>query len=185
MPIATTRRGAKDACGGTGYTLASDDVVLHEGQQLLVPARRATKVVVQVEERIPATRHSQHIAGDQLGVTATKRCHDHASERTILRGRGVHDDAPTTHLNAQLACTTGQPALGIGTNVYYQRHVHTRVDQVEHRAIRIVVSRKDHGALWHEAVAMQVATHTSREHYARAVVVRKDEWALGGAGRDN
>ena len=143
---ATTRRGTKNARGGTGYALTSDDIVLHEGQQLLVPTRRATKVVVQVEERIPATRHSQHIAGDQLGVTATKRCHDHASERTILRGRGVHDDAPTTHLNAQLACTTGQPALGIGTNVYYQRHVHTRVDQVEHRTIRIVVGRQHHGA---------------------------------------
>ena len=185
MPIATTRRGAKDACSGTGYTLASDDVVLHEGQQLLVPARRATKVVMQVEERIPAARNSQHIAGDQLGVAATKRCHDHASERTIRSGRGVHDDAPTAHLNAQLARATGQPALGIGTNVNYQRHVHTRVDQVQHRAIRIVVGRKDHGALWHEAVAMQVATYTSREHHARAVVVRKDEWALSGAGRDD
>ena len=185
VPIATTCGGAKDAGGGTGYTLASNDVVLHEGQQLLVPARRATKVVVQVKERIPAARNSQHIAGDQFGVAATKRCHDHASERTILRGRGVHDDAPATHLNAQLARTTGQPALGIGTNVYYQRHVHTRVDQVEHRAIRVVVGRKDHGALWHEAIAMQVATYTSREHHARTVIVRKDEWALGGAGRDN
>ena len=185
MPIATTRRGAKDACSGTGYTLASDDVVLHEGQQLLVPARRATKVVMQVEERIPATRHSQHIAGDQFGVPATKRCHDHARERTILRGRGVHDDAPTTHLNAQLARTTGQPALRIGTNVNYQRHVHTRVDQIEHRAIGIVVGRKDHGALRHEAIAMQVATHASREHHARTIIVRKNEWALSGTRRDH
>ena len=185
VPIATTRRGAKDACSGTGYTLASDDVVLHEGQQLLVPARRATKVVMQVEERIPATRHSQHIAGDQFGVPATKRCHDHARERTILRGRGVHDDAPTTHLNAQLARTTGQPALRIGTNVNYQRHVHTRVDQIEHRAIGIVVGRKDHGALRHEAIAMQVATHASREHHARTIIVRKNEWALSGTRRDH